>query len=77
MNSEELRSRHEAALPSWMPLYYEKPLELERGEGFKVWDSEGNEYLDFFGGIVTAISGHAIPEITGAIKGQVDKILHT
>ena len=37
----------------------------------------GNEYLDFFGGIVTAISGHNVPEITGAIKGQVDKILHT
>lgn len=77
MNPEELRSRHGAAMPSWMPLYYEKPIELERGEGFKVWDSEGNEYLDFFGGIVTAISGHAVPEITEAIKGQVDKILHT
>jgi 4-aminobutyrate aminotransferase len=77
MNPDELRSRHEAVLPSWMPLYYERPMELARGEGFRVWDSEGNEYLDFFGGIVTAISGHAVPEITGAIKGQVDKILHT
>jgi 4-aminobutyrate aminotransferase len=77
VNPDELRSRHEAAMPSWMPLYYERPMELERGEGFKVWDSEGNEYLDFFGGIVTAISGHNVPEITGAIKGQVDKILHS
>ena len=76
-NPEELFDRHKAALPSWMPLYYEHPLELARGEGFKVWDSEGNEYLDFFGGIVTAISGHAVPEITDAIKSQVDKILHT
>ena len=56
-----------------MPLYYEQPLELARGEGFKVWDSEGNEYLDFFGGIVTTISGHAVPEITEAIKSQVDE----
>ena len=77
MNPEELRNRHQATMPSWMPLYYEKPMELARGEGFKVWDSEGNEYLDFFGGIVTAISGHAVPEITEAIKGQVDKILHS
>ena len=76
-NPEELFGRHKAALPSWMPLYYEQPLELARGEGFKVWDSEGNEYLDFFGGIVTTISGHAVPEITDAIKSQVDKILHT
>ncbi|MGI8860394.1 MAG: aminotransferase class III-fold pyridoxal phosphate-dependent enzyme, partial [Rubrobacteraceae bacterium] len=74
---DELLKRHKAALPSWMPLYYEKPMELARGEGFKVWDSEGNEYLDFFGGIVTAISGHNVPEIMEAIKGQVDKILHT
>ncbi|MBA3424439.1 MAG: aspartate aminotransferase family protein [Rubrobacter sp.] len=76
-NPNELLARHKAALPSWTPLYYEKPMELARGEGFRVWDSEGNEYLDFFGGIVTAISGHAVPEITDAIKGQVDKILHT
>jgi len=76
-NPDELLARHKAALPSWMPLYYERPLELARGEGFRVWDSEGNEYLDFFGGIVTAISGHNVPEITEAIKSQVDKILHT
>ena len=38
-------------------------------------DSEGNEYLDF--GIVTTISGHAVPEITEAIKSQVDKVFHT
>jgi 4-aminobutyrate aminotransferase len=65
MNPEELLARHKATLPSWMPLYYERPMELERGEGFRVWDSEGNEYLDFFGGIVTAISGHNVPEIPG------------
>ncbi len=76
-NPDELLRRHRAALPSWSPLYYERPMELVRGEGFRVWDSEENEYLDFFGGIVTAISGHAIPEITETIKGQVDKILHT
>ena len=77
MNLDELRERHEAVLPGWMPLYYERPIELVRGEGVKVWDSEGNEYLDFFGGIVTTISGHAIPEIVEAVKSQVDKISHS
>jgi 4-aminobutyrate aminotransferase len=77
MNPDELLKRHKAALPSWMNLYYEKPMELVRGEGFRVWDSEGNEYLDFFGGIVTTISGHAIPEIAGAVKEQADKIFHS
>src|ERR671910_479600 len=77
MNHDELRTRHEAVLPQWMPLYYEQPIELVRGEGYKVWDSEGNEYLDFFGGIVTTISGHAVPEIVEAVQGQVGKILHS
>src|ERR671920_759262 len=77
MRPDELRARHEATLPEWMPLYYEKPMELVRGEGYRVWDSEGNEYLDFFGGIVTTISGHAIPEISEAIKSQADKIVHS
>ena len=72
MRPDELRARHEATLPEWMPLYYEKPMELVRGEGYRVWDSEGNEYLDFFGGIVTTISGHAIPEITEVIKSQAE-----
>jgi 4-aminobutyrate aminotransferase len=77
MNPEELLRRHEAALPEWMALYYERPMELVRGEGFKVWDSEGSQYLDFFGGIVTTISGHAIPEIVEAVQEQASKMFHS
>src|ERR687885_845251 len=77
MDPDKLLQRHRGALPGWMPLYYERPMELVRGEGVKVWDLEGNEYLDFFGGIVTTISGHSIPEITEAIKSQADKIVHS
>ncbi|HEX8259130.1 MAG TPA: aspartate aminotransferase family protein [Rubrobacteraceae bacterium] len=77
MNPDELRKRHAAALPEWIALYYERPMELVRGEGFRVWDSEGNEYLDFFGGIVTTISGHAVPEIVEAVQEQATKIFHS
>ena len=77
MNPDELRERHKAALPEWIALYYERPIELVRGEGFKVWDSEGNEYLDFFGGIVTTISGHAVPEIVQAVQEQAARIFHS
>src|ERR687898_1497473 len=77
MNPEELLRRHKVVLTSWTPLYYERPLELVRGEGFRVWDSEGNEYLDFFGGIVTTISGHAVPEIVEAVQEQAAKIFHS
>ncbi len=64
-------------MPEWVALYYDDPIELSHGEGFKVWDSEGNEYLDFFGGIVTTISGHNIPEIVEAVREQAGKILHS
>jgi 4-aminobutyrate aminotransferase len=77
MNPDELRKRHVAVLPEWIALYYERPMELVRGEGFRVWDSEGNEYLDFFGGIVTTISGHAVPEIVEAVQEQAAKIFHS
>jgi 4-aminobutyrate aminotransferase len=52
-------------------------MELVGGEGFKVWDSEGNEYLDLFGGIVTTISGHNVPEIVEAVQKQASKIMHS
>lgn len=77
MRPGELHERHRAVLPAWLSLYYERPIELVRGEGFRVWDSEGNEYLDFFGGIVTTISGHAVPEIVEAVREQAGKILHS
>src|SRR5215203_1997296 len=76
-NPDELRERHKTAFPEWLALYYERPIELVRGEGIRVWDSEENEYLDFFGGIVTTISGYAIPEIVDAIKSQAEEIVHS
>lgn len=64
-------------MPSWLGLYYAEPIELVRGEGRHVWDGDGNRYLDFFGGILTTMTGYAIPEILSAIQGQADRMLHT
>jgi 4-aminobutyrate aminotransferase len=77
MRQDELLKRHKSVMPEWVALYYDDPIELSHGEGFRVWDSEGNEYLDFFGGIVTTISGHNIPEIVEAVREQAGKILHS
>ncbi|MCB1246796.1 MAG: aspartate aminotransferase family protein, partial [Acidimicrobiia bacterium] len=49
----ELLARHRQVLPSWLHLYYDDPIALVDGEGRRVKDAEGNEYLDFFGGILT------------------------
>src|SRR5262249_56079994 len=57
--------------------YYEEPIALTRGEGTKVWDAEGREYLDFFGGILTVSLAHAEPQVTAAVREQVGRIVHT
>ncbi|MFE7117875.1 aspartate aminotransferase family protein [Streptomyces sp. NPDC057654] len=72
-----LYARHQAVMPDWLSLYYERPLELTHGEGRHVWDAEGNRYLDFFGGILTTMTAHALPEVTKAVGDQAARILHT
>jgi 4-aminobutyrate aminotransferase len=72
-----LYERHRAVTPSWLALYYDEPIELVRGDGRYVWDSNGTRYLDFFGGILTTISGHSVPEVVEAIRDQAGKLLHT
>ena len=76
-DAAELLERHRRVIPSWIALYYSEPIELVRGEGTRVWDSSGKEYLDFFGGIVTTISGHAVEKIVDALREQAGKISHT
>lgn len=76
-SAAELLARHKQVMPSWLALYYDEPIELVRGEGTRVWDSAGNEYLDFFGGIVTTISGHAVEKLVNVLAEQAAKITHT
>ena len=74
---EELLARHRAVMPSWLALYYDEPIELVSGQGRHVVDGEGNRYLDFFGGILTTMTGHHVPEVTRAIQEQAERMLHT
>ena len=74
---EDLLARHRRVLPSWMVLYYKDPIALVDGEGRRVRDAEGNEYLDFFGGILTTMTGYKVAEVAAAIKDQADRMLHT
>ncbi|HEX6256277.1 MAG TPA: aspartate aminotransferase family protein [Euzebyales bacterium] len=77
MTHAELHARHQAVLPSWLALYYEEPIALERGEGRHVWDAEGTRYLDFFGGILTTMTAHALPEVVEAVRVQAGRIMHS
>jgi 4-aminobutyrate aminotransferase len=77
MSHDELLARHRAVLPSWLALYYDEPIELAEGQGRHVVDGEGNRYLDFFGGILTTMTGYDVPEVTAAIREQAGRMIHT
>jgi 4-aminobutyrate aminotransferase-like enzyme len=57
--------------------YYEQPVVMVRGEGTRIWDTEGREYLDFFGGILVTSAGHAHPEVAHAVAEQARTLVHT
>ena len=73
----ELLARHRGVMPSWMALYYDEPIALVDGEGRHVVDAEGNRYLDFFGGILTTMTGYRVPRVVEAIQAQAARMLHT
>ncbi|MPY62754.1 aspartate aminotransferase family protein [Streptomyces spongiae] len=75
--TSELLGRHKAVMPDWLALYYADPVEITHGEGRHVWDAEGNKYLDFFGGILTTMTAHALPEVTKAVSDQAGRIIHS
>jgi acetylornithine/N-succinyldiaminopimelate aminotransferase len=56
--------------------YARYPVEFVRGEGTRLWDSEGNEYLDFLCGISVSSVGHCHPAVVAAIREQAERLLH-
>ena len=60
--SETVRKHKEFLFPA-VATYYQEPLALVRGEGFHVWDDQGDKYLDCFGGVQTVSVGHANPAV--------------
>lgn len=72
--SDALRQRFETAM---MPNYGTPPLAIARGEGSRVWDPDGNSYLDLIAGIAVSSLGHAHPAIVEAVSRQVKTVAHT
>jgi len=59
-----------------MPTYVRNPVEFVRGEGTRLWDDEGNEYLDFLTGISVAQLGHCHPAVVEAVHEQAGRLMH-
>ncbi|MGI8802822.1 MAG: aspartate aminotransferase family protein [Solirubrobacteraceae bacterium] len=56
--------------------YARLPVEFVRGEGSRLWDAEGHEYLDFLTGISVSSVGHCHPAVVAAIREQAGRLLH-
>src|ERR1035441_4422560 len=56
--------------------FYQEPLVIARGKDQYVWDADGNQYLDFLGGIVTVSVGHCNDQIDAKVHRQIDTLQH-
>src|SRR6202451_461104 len=56
--------------------FYKEPLVIARAKDQYVWDADGNQFLDFFGGIVTISVGHCNEEVNKKLHAQIDKLQH-
>ena len=59
-----------------MGTYARNPVEFVRGEGTRLWDDEGNEYLDFLAGISVVQLGHCHPAVVEAVRDQSGRLMH-
>ena len=67
----------EAASPHTMNTYGRLPIALARGQGARVWDVNGKQYLDALGGIAVNTLGHNHPKLVPALQDQIAKIIHS
>ena len=78
--SKERYERAVKVMPGGVPSSFQEndpwPVYLERGEGARVWDVDGNEYTDFHNGFGVMCIGHANPAVGAAVKARVDLGTH-
>ena len=67
----------EAASPHVMNTYARVPIALSHGQGCRVWDVNGKEYLDALAGIAVNTLGHNHPKLVPALQDQIAKIIHS
>lgn len=74
---QDILAKHEEYLFSCVANYYEEPLVVDRAKDSLIYDVDGREYLDFFGGILTISVGHCNEKVVAAIEEQTRKVQHT
>lgn len=71
--TDEIKALNDAHI---INTYGTRNVALSRGEGMRLWDADGKEYLDFFAGIAVCNLGHCHPEVTRAICDQAQRLVH-
>lgn len=61
----------------YLPVYRQRQMILDRGQGARLWDIEGRDYVDFSGGIAVCALGHADPDLVAALREQGERLWHT
>jgi 4-aminobutyrate aminotransferase-like enzyme len=74
--TRKTREKHKQYLFPSTINYYAEPVVLTEGKGLRIRDADGNEYLDFFGGILTVSIGYADDRVNAAIKAQIGRLTH-
>jgi 4-aminobutyrate aminotransferase-like enzyme len=74
--TKTVREKHKKYIFPATIQYYQEPIVVTEAKGLRVRDADGNDYLDFFGGILTVSIGHANEKVNAAIKAQVDRLSH-
>jgi len=77
MTKDEILLAHQQCLFPSVFHYFSEPLVLARAKDQYVWDADGRQYLDFFGGIVTVSVGHCNDKVSAAIHKQTDTLVHS
>jgi 4-aminobutyrate aminotransferase-like enzyme len=76
MNKDEIILAHKEFLFPAIFHYFEEPLVVSHAKNQYVWDADGNQYLDFFGGIVTVSVGHCNDQVNAKVHKQLDTLQH-
>jgi 4-aminobutyrate aminotransferase-like enzyme len=76
--ADSIKERYQKVMfPAAAPYYGDQALVVDRAEGQYIWDVEGKQYLDLFGGVLTVSVGHCNPEVTARTIEQLQKVQHT
>jgi len=76
MTKDEILLAHRRHLFPCVFHYFSEPLVISHARDQYVWDADGNQYLDFFGGIVTISVGHANAEVNRKVQAQMERLGH-